>query len=32
MQTVNLAEKFSKFQDYWNPRVLGELNDFAVRL
>jgi mannose-6-phosphate isomerase-like protein (cupin superfamily) len=31
MQTVNLAEKFSKFQDYWNPRVLGELNDFAVK-
>ena len=31
MQTVNLEEKFSKFQDYWNPRVLGELNDFAVK-
>jgi mannose-6-phosphate isomerase-like protein (cupin superfamily) len=31
MQTVNLAEKFRKFQDYWNPRVLGELNGFAVK-
>ncbi|HTZ47804.1 MAG TPA: cupin domain-containing protein [Verrucomicrobiae bacterium] len=31
MHTVNLAEKFAKFQDYWNPRLLGELNDFAVK-
>jgi len=31
MQTVNLAEKFAKFQDYWNPRVLGELNDCHVK-
>ena len=31
MQTVNIAEKFGKIQDYWNPRVLGELNDFAVK-
>jgi mannose-6-phosphate isomerase-like protein (cupin superfamily) len=31
MQPVNLAEKFAKFQDYWNPRVLGELNDCQVK-
>jgi len=31
MQTVNLAEKFAKFQDYWNPHVLGELNDCHVK-
>jgi mannose-6-phosphate isomerase-like protein (cupin superfamily) len=31
MHTVNLAEKFAKFQDYWKPRLLGELNDFAVK-
>lgn len=31
MQTVNLAEKFRKFQDYWNPRVIGELNDCHVK-
>lgn len=30
MQTVNLAEKFSRFHDYWNPRVIGELNDCHV--
>jgi len=31
MHCVNLADKFSKIQDYWNPRVLGELNNFAVK-
>jgi len=31
MQTVNLAEKLSKFEDYWNPRVIGELNDCHVK-
>jgi mannose-6-phosphate isomerase-like protein (cupin superfamily) len=31
MPAVNLAEKFAKFQDYWNPRILGELNDCHVK-
>ena len=31
MHTVNLAEKFRHFQDHWNPRVVGELNDFHVK-
>jgi mannose-6-phosphate isomerase-like protein (cupin superfamily) len=31
MNPVNLADKFEQFQDYWNPRLLGELNDFAVK-
>jgi mannose-6-phosphate isomerase-like protein (cupin superfamily) len=31
MYTVNLREKFAKFQDYCNPRVIGELNDFHVK-
>jgi len=31
MHTVNLAEKFSKFQDYWKPRIIGEVNDFHVK-
>jgi mannose-6-phosphate isomerase-like protein (cupin superfamily) len=31
MHTVNLADKFSKFQDHFNPRVLGEVNDFVVK-
>ena len=31
MQPVNLAEKFGKFHDYWNPRIIGELNDCHVK-
>jgi mannose-6-phosphate isomerase-like protein (cupin superfamily) len=31
MHTVNLAEKFRQFHDYWNPRVIGELNDCHVK-
>ena len=31
MHTVNLADKFSQFQDHFHPRVLGEINDFAVK-
>ena len=31
MRPVNLAEKFSKFQDYCNPRLIGEVNDCAVK-
>ena len=31
MHTVNLAEKFAKFQDYCNPRVIGEVNGFHVK-
>jgi len=29
---VNLAEKLSEIQDYWNPRIAGELNDQHVKL
>ena len=31
MHTVNLVDKFSQFQDHFHPRVLGEINDFAVK-
>jgi mannose-6-phosphate isomerase-like protein (cupin superfamily) len=31
MHAVNLADKFSKFQDYCNPRLIGEINDCAVK-
>jgi len=31
METVNLAEKFSKFQDYCKPRLIGEVNEFHVK-
>lgn len=32
MQVVNITEKLAKFQDYWNPRVVGELNDSQVKV
>lgn len=32
LQKVNLAEKFSRFSDHWNPRVVGELNGQQVKL
>ena len=32
MEKVNLAEKFSKFSDHFNPRVAGELNGQMVKL
>ncbi len=32
MEKVNLAEKFSLFSDYWNPRIVGEINDSYVKL
>jgi mannose-6-phosphate isomerase-like protein (cupin superfamily) len=31
MYPVNIVEKFGQIEDYWNPRVMGELNDFAVK-
>ena len=32
MPKVNLAEKFARFADYWNPRIVGELNGQQVKL
>ena len=32
MEKVNLAEKFSVFNDYFNPRIVGELNGQQVKL
>jgi mannose-6-phosphate isomerase-like protein (cupin superfamily) len=31
MRTINLNEKFSRFSDYCNPRILGEVNDCHVK-
>jgi len=32
MEKVNLAEKLSSFNDYFNPRIAGELNGQQVKL
>jgi mannose-6-phosphate isomerase-like protein (cupin superfamily) len=31
MEAINLKDKFSRFADYWNPRILGELNDCYIK-
>jgi len=32
MNKINLQEKLSLFDDYWNPRIAGELNGQQVKL
>ena len=32
MRSVNLAEKFRLFDDYWSPKIVGDLNDSYVKL
>jgi mannose-6-phosphate isomerase-like protein (cupin superfamily) len=31
MKTVNIAQKFSQFQEPWSPKILGEINDSYVK-
>lgn len=32
MNSVNLIEKFSLFNEYWTPKIVGELNGQQVKL
>jgi mannose-6-phosphate isomerase-like protein (cupin superfamily) len=32
VEKVNLEEKLAKFQDLWNPKIVGQVNDFHVKL
>ena len=32
IRVINFDEKFSTFNDYWSPRISGELNDNYVKL
>ena len=32
MEVVNLNDKFSLFQEHWQPKVAGEVNDAYVKL
>jgi mannose-6-phosphate isomerase-like protein (cupin superfamily) len=32
MGRVNLAEKFALFDDHWNPRLVGTLDDYDIKL
>jgi mannose-6-phosphate isomerase-like protein (cupin superfamily) len=32
MEKINLAEKLAQVSDYWNPKIVGEVNDFHVKI
>ena len=32
MDVVNIAQKLSLFQEYWSPRIAGELNESYIKL
>jgi mannose-6-phosphate isomerase-like protein (cupin superfamily) len=32
MEVINLAQKFSLFQEHWSPRIAGELNGSYLKL
>ena len=32
MDKINLIQKFSLFNDYWQPKIIGELNDAYIKL
>ncbi len=32
VEVISLADKFSQFDDYWNPRIVGDVNDMQVKL
>jgi mannose-6-phosphate isomerase-like protein (cupin superfamily) len=32
MEKINLAEKFSSFDEHWSPKIVGELNGQCVKI
>jgi mannose-6-phosphate isomerase-like protein (cupin superfamily) len=32
VEKINLAEKFRLFADLWSPKIVGEVNDFHIKL
>jgi len=32
IEKINIQEKLDLFSDFWNPRIIGELNDQFVKL
>ncbi len=32
MNKVNLKEKFERFNDYWKPKIVGDINDTHIKL
>jgi len=31
-EAINLIDKLSKFNDFWSPRVIAQMNDYQVKL
>jgi mannose-6-phosphate isomerase-like protein (cupin superfamily) len=32
MEKINLNQKFTLFSEHWSPKIVGELNNFAVKI
>lgn len=32
MEKINLIQKFSLFNEYWQPKIVGELNDAYIKV
>jgi mannose-6-phosphate isomerase-like protein (cupin superfamily) len=32
MDVINLAERFSRISNHWQPRIIGAINDFHVKI
>jgi len=32
MEVINVKEKFNLFQDRWSPKIIGELNNQAIKI
>ncbi|MBU2019299.1 MAG: cupin domain-containing protein [Bacteroidetes bacterium] len=32
MKVINIADKFSCFQDHWSPKIIGEMNGQEIKL
>jgi len=32
MEKINLQQQFARFSVHWNPKMVGELNSFAVKI
>ena len=32
MQTINIKEKYARFTDHWNPRIIGQANGQDIKL
>ena len=32
IEKVNFTDKFSRFSDYWKPKIAGEINDSYIKL